>query len=118
MIELPDDLPILDQDAIDGLVEAIGLESLNEIVEVLRSTAPPLCARIAKAVTDRQSDALRSAAHQLKGSSANLGAVRLPALCLELERLGSAADFAAAAPLVDKVADEYRQLDAALALLK
>ena len=51
--------------------------------------APPLLRTIRDAVGRADADALRRAAHSLKSSSANLGAVRLARLCQELEQIGA-----------------------------
>jgi len=53
------------------------------------------------ALERRDADGLERAAHAIKGSSANLGAVRMADLGGALQTAGRAKDFAAAAPLID-----------------
>ena len=81
--------------------------------------APPLMKTIRDAVERADADALRRAAHSLKSSSANLGAVRLARLCQELEHLGASGSVdGAAAALAADAAAEFEQvrtvLDAAV----
>ena len=47
--------------------------------------------------------ALRSAAHRLKGSAANLGAARVAELALEVELLAEDSRLAEAAPVVEQL---------------
>ena len=85
----------------EDLLHSEALESLRAIERqgvpgVVRKTvafyledAPPLLRTILEAVGRADADALRRAAHSLKSSSANLGAVRLARLCQELEQIGA-----------------------------
>lgn len=67
------------------------------------------------ALASSDAEALREAAHSLKGSSLNLGAGTLAGLCRSIEDRARAADFAGASVLVEAVATEYRGVAAALA---
>ena len=66
---------------------------LKEIVGVFRSDYPASLQRIERAVGQHDGDALRSAAHKLKGSIATLGAVAGCRAAAELEHLGSLNEF-------------------------
>ena len=52
-------------------------------------------------------DQLERAAHALKSSSANLGALDLSALFRDIEAAGRSRDLARAASLVDRTTEEY-----------
>ncbi len=54
------------------------------------------------------------AAHMLKSSSATFGAMRLAALCLELEMMGRAGIFDGVAEKLEQVVTEYERVKAAL----
>ncbi len=59
-------------------------------------------------------DTLRSQAHSFKGSSSNLGAVRVADVCMELETLASNGELANAPPLIDSLKRHFQQACAAL----
>jgi HPt (histidine-containing phosphotransfer) domain-containing protein len=59
--------------------------------------------------------ALRSSAHRLKGSAANLGAARVAELALEVELLAEDSRLAEAAPVVDQL---HAALDEATGALR
>jgi len=59
--------------------------------------------------------ALCEAAHGLKSSSANLGAIQLAAVCKELEDIGREGRTDAAKALMDRIESEYQSARAALA---
>lgn len=109
-----DDVPPLDPQTIDMLSADLGRETLVHIMGLWRQTASVARDQIASALAQQQGEQLRAAAHRLKGSSANLGATRLSALCAQLERHGSASDFASARPVVDAMLTEYSRVDEAL----
>jgi two-component system sensor histidine kinase/response regulator len=56
---------------------------------------------------------LKETAHALKGSSANLGAPRLAALCAELQELGSSGELTAAADVVSQLETELDRVRSA-----
>lgn len=57
---------------------------------------------------------LESAAHGLKGSSANLGAAALAAICADLQRAGAARAARASGARVEEAAAEYARVRARL----
>ena len=68
-----------------------------------------------QAVTEGQPEQLKRAAHNLKGSSNNLGARTMAALSAELETLGKNGTVAGAAELVTGLEQEYQRVRRALA---
>lgn len=77
--------PVLDIAVLDELREVIGSASVAQIVELFLADAPLLIQRLEQAAATAQSDALREAAHTLKSSAANLGALALSAAALRIE---------------------------------
>jgi HPt (histidine-containing phosphotransfer) domain-containing protein len=59
-------------------------------------------------------EALKREAHNLKSSSANLGALRLSGLCKDLEILGRLRDLQGAQELMKKTEEEYERVRKAL----
>ena len=58
--------------------------------------------------------ALQQAAHSLKSSSANVGALQLAAFCKEMEALGKAQSMIQAVPLLATMKTEYAVVEEAL----
>ncbi len=79
---------MLDSKALENIrrLEQAGQPSiLNKIIDLYSETAPDLLARMREAVETGDAQGLRQAAHSLKSSSANLGAVAFAQHCRELE---------------------------------
>jgi two-component system sensor histidine kinase/response regulator len=62
-----------------------GLGLLQAVAELFLGQAPQLLGDLRRAATEDDPETLRGVAHHLKGSAANVGAVRVAALCQELE---------------------------------
>ena len=77
---------------IKSMFGAGGQNMLAQIIRIYISDSPALLDGMSKALRDRDSERMSKAAHALKSSSANLGAVVLAGLCRMVEdiaRLGS-----------------------------
>lgn len=107
--------PAIDEAALVALAEIVGVKALDAVVASLLDTSPALCATMSRVHASGDAPALRAAAHQLKGATANLTARHLPAMCAELERAAAAGDLSAAGPLIAGVQQEYARVHAALA---
>jgi two-component system, sensor histidine kinase and response regulator len=78
----------LDQRALDQIraLERPGAPSmLGKVIEVYLTTTPQLLTAMRTGMEERDSEAVRQAAHSLKSASANLGATELAELCRILE---------------------------------
>jgi signal transduction histidine kinase/ligand-binding sensor domain-containing protein/CheY-like chemotaxis protein/HPt (histidine-containing phosphotransfer) domain-containing protein len=80
-------------DRLRRLEATTGREVVRPFIDDFLLEAPRRVAAIHRAVADGDSDALVFIAHSLKGTSAQLGAVRLASLCQELEGLGRSETF-------------------------
>ena len=78
------DEPVLDVTALDELYAVIGPDA-SRIVTVFLEDAPHLLAQLERAALAPDYPALRDAAHSLKSSSANLGAMALSAAAKRVE---------------------------------
>ncbi len=76
--------PILDDSALDELYAVIGQDA-SRIVTVFLEDAPHLLAQLERAALAPDYAALRDAAHSLKSSSANLGAMALSGAAKRIE---------------------------------
>jgi len=88
---------------------------VQELAEAFQFETPPLLETLRQAVTEGQPEQLKRAAHNLKGSSNNLGARTMAALSAELETLGKSGTIEGAAELVTRLQQEYQHVCQALA---
>jgi signal transduction histidine kinase/CheY-like chemotaxis protein len=72
------------------LEASTGRSILREVVDTFLAETPQRLAKLREALSDGDGEALALFAHSLKGSSGQLGAVRLASLCRELEAAGRA----------------------------
>mgnify|MGYP005839214743 CR=1 FL=1 len=105
--------------AVIGKVRAIGGENasafLAELIAAFEEDADKLLAELREAAAENNAEVLRRAAHTLKGSSATLGAVRLSAMCQELELMSCQGTLEGVAERVAQIEAEYERVQAALA---
>lgn len=87
---------------------------LNQLAALFAQESPGLIAAMRQAVADGDADALRSAAHNLKGSSNNLGAKRLGTLCASLEKIARSGSTQIDSLLLDELEQEYEKACLAL----
>ena len=109
----PVDPSLLDEEALHSIRElerngASGM--LTRVVGMYRESAPQLLTDIRKGVEDGDAERTRRAAHTLKSSSANLGAVVVTALCKRLEDEARAGKLNDAHTLADQIEQELDQI--------
>jgi PAS domain S-box-containing protein len=108
--------PLLDQDALRSIRElerngANGM--LARVVQMYRASAPQLLSDIRRGVDEGDVDRTRRAAHTLKSSSANLGAMVLASLSKRLEDQARSANMAEVNALAGQIESKLVQtLDA------
>ena len=109
--------PVLDQGVIASLRELGGEDDPGlfiELVNLFLSDTPERLHALSEAMEQRDPTALERAAHALKSSSANLGALELSALFRDIEAAGREKDLSRAAPLVARTRPEFARVEAAL----
>ncbi|HYX48182.1 MAG TPA: Hpt domain-containing protein, partial [Ktedonobacteraceae bacterium] len=87
---------------------------LLELAEAFKFETPPLLEALHVAVREEQPEELKRAAHNLKGSSYNLGARNMGEICSDLESLGKQGTVQGAVELITKLEQEYRRVCEAL----
>ena len=112
----------LDQERLDMLrvLQQEGAPSvLNKIINLYLENSPKLMQGIRDAVKEGDPVRLGDAAHSLKTSSANLGAVELAILCKELEDMGRIAKATGPArERLETIEAEYQQAMTALTAVR
>jgi PAS domain S-box-containing protein len=94
---------------------------LKELGELFISRAPARIRAMGDAIARGDVDdanTLRKEAHNLKSSSANIGALRLSEICRELELLGQSENLNGAPELLEKAEAEYERAKAELRQIK
>jgi PAS domain S-box-containing protein len=87
---------------------------VEKIINLYINDAQSLCHNIHEAVGKGDPQALSKAAHSLKSSSANVGALKLANLCKELETLGRANSIDNAQDIINQMDSEYKRVIATL----
>jgi signal transduction histidine kinase/CheY-like chemotaxis protein/HPt (histidine-containing phosphotransfer) domain-containing protein len=112
-VTLADDPSPLDPARLDSLRrlgELAGKPLLREIVGSFLAETPRRVARMREALDRTDAEDLAFVAHSLKGSSGQIGALRVAALSFELEKQGKSADLAAAPALLAELERELSRV--------
>jgi signal transduction histidine kinase/DNA-binding response OmpR family regulator/HPt (histidine-containing phosphotransfer) domain-containing protein len=87
---------------------------LNRVIETYLNHSPGLLENLRDALGTSDADLIQSAAHSLKSSSANLGAMKLATLCKELEFMGRAKAIEGADIILSSIEQEYERVHQSL----
>jgi HPt (histidine-containing phosphotransfer) domain-containing protein len=98
--------PILDSAVLNELREIMGREYEKLVMSFERDGRQRLQA-LHDAFSAADAEQARQQAHSFKGSSGNLGALRVTGLCLEIEQYARQGDLAAAAALMEALENEF-----------
>jgi signal transduction histidine kinase/DNA-binding response OmpR family regulator/HPt (histidine-containing phosphotransfer) domain-containing protein len=110
-------LPVLDPRAVSRIrtLAASGRRDLlPRLAALYASSSAVLVQSLREATRAADAEALLQAAHGLKSSSANVGALQLAGLCRDLEAAASAREFQGAASTLERLAQEHERVLAAL----
>ena len=105
---------VIDLSTFEQIKNNMGVSFINEVVEAFCVETPLLMARLQQALADQKADAFRMAAHSIKSSSNNLGALQFSALAHELELLAREGRLADASPKVKALIAGYDPVQRAL----
>jgi HPt (histidine-containing phosphotransfer) domain-containing protein len=103
----------LKSEVIEDLRDIMGPEFLS-LVRVFLEDAPRAILRLQDAAAENDLPALVAAAHSLKSTSANLGAMDLSELARQLEHGGRRNELGDASGLAQRLVDEFARVDQAL----
>jgi len=110
--------PALDQAVLSELRQLQGEgepDIVQELAEAFQFETPPLLEALRQAIVEGHPEQLKRAAHNLRGSSNNLGARTMAALSAELEAIGKKGTVEQATELVTRLEQEYQRVCQALA---
>jgi CheY-like chemotaxis protein len=94
-----------------------GPDILAELIAVYLRDTPPRLAALHKAVARADAEALGRAAHSLKGSSSQIGAVQVARLCADLEEQAGTTDLRGVAETLRRLDDAFGRVRAHLLAL-
>lgn len=92
----------IDKEMVDDLKSMLG-EDFGMFLDTFRTDLLARCDAIQAAVSAGDAYAVRQAAHSLKGSSSNLGAVGLSSACANLEETALKGELVQAQGLTDTI---------------
>jgi HPt (histidine-containing phosphotransfer) domain-containing protein len=93
-------------------------EFLCELIDIYLDDAPRQLEALATAVSSQDTAGVSTAAHKLKGSSGNVGAEGLVALCQKLEASAKASRLQEIPPLFEQLAQEFGEVNETLHSMK
>ncbi|MBK6942817.1 MAG: Hpt domain-containing protein [Planctomycetes bacterium] len=107
---------------LDGVVDAETIESLkslcdpgdlslfHDLIDTYLADSPTRLEAVEAALATNDAGAMERAAHGLRSSSANMGALGLASLCKQLETLGRGGQIDGAAELVARARSEFDRI--------
>ena len=108
---------VLDQNVLTALKELGGEddpELLTELVDLFLDDTPQRLGELDRALESGNAAAVENAAHALKSSAANLGAMNLSSLFQQIEMAGKERDIEKAGSLVQQSGPEFARVEEAL----
>jgi two-component system sensor histidine kinase/response regulator len=88
---------------------------VNRVVEAYLSSSTQIAAEVVAGAAAGDLERMAAAAHKLKSSSAQVGAMKLSSLCKEVEAAGRAGSVEGLTALVDQISDELESVHEGLA---
>ena len=108
--------PSIDHSVLDGLRDLQGEgepDILSELIELFLADVPPQLVALREAVQSGDILSVERTAHTLKGSSGNMGVVRMAAICAELEEIGRSETLAGAPVWISRLEEEFERVSVA-----
>jgi len=101
---------------LEGLLERCGgsKDLVHKIAQKFAETGPGMVAQVRDAIRSQDADAIYRAAHQLKGASATMGAIKLASVAADIEMLGREGNVAEAS---ERLVSLEREFDRAVPML-
>lgn len=106
----------LDEETRIGLLELMegDNEMMIDLIDTSLETSPDLLENLSQATETGDGTAIKEAAHSLKSSNAQMGALRFATLCQEMENYGKSNEIEKARTHLPVLVNEYKLVSAAL----
>lgn len=105
---------VIDLSTFDSLKEIGGAEFINELIDTFLDDAPNMFEQMQTALTAKDADSFRRAAHSLKSNANTFGATKLAALAKELEFISRENKLDTIGNELDVLTAEYGRVESAL----
>ncbi|MCB0210150.1 MAG: response regulator [Anaerolineae bacterium] len=108
---------VIDRGVLQEFEEAMGEEGsemVAELIEIFLQETPSILVQLEEGFASKNPETIKKAAHTLKSSSANVGALILSKLCKELEDIGLSSDLTHAANKLDQAIAIYDEVEITL----
>ena len=92
-------------------------DSMSDFVETYLSNSPQLISKMEQALTAGNTEDVFHNAHQLKGGSGSIGAMKLADLALNIEVIGKTGSTEGVEPLLAELKAEFERVKQALKTL-
>lgn len=100
--------------AIFGEMRNLMGDALGEFIATYLDNTPRLISKIETGLVNKDAQTVYLSAHQLKGGSGSIGAHKLAAISLEIEKIGKAESIEGVAPLLSQLKAEYARVETEL----
>ena len=105
---------VLDPEVLANLRDLGDAELLAELAGMFFDDASSRLGELREAVEAGDAGGVERVAHTLKGSSGNMGAARMSAICADLQDVGASGDLARAPGLLEGLEEEFGRVRPAL----
>lgn len=114
------DIGMIDRTVLDSLLESFGgdKEFLGEMLDAFFEDSPRQLEAAQAGLDAGDAEAVRRAAHSMKSSCANFGALTLSAQCRELEMLARTGSLEGGAEQLARIVTGYETAQAALKAIR
>jgi HPt (histidine-containing phosphotransfer) domain-containing protein len=100
---------VIDDEQIAMLVEGAGIEAVRPILDAYWQSNAQLTAALKNGIASADTQEIAATAHGLKGSSANLGALKVAERARAIEQAAKAGDFAAVEAAFEALAADFEE---------
>ena len=104
---------VIDTDTFNEVRELMD-DALGHFIDTFVDNSPRMIQKIADGLAAGDIETVHLSAHQLKGGSGSIGAIRLSELAFQIEKAGKAGEAEAIPELLEQLKTEYRAVEAAL----
>lgn len=106
----------LDEEAREMIVDLMegDQEMIIDLIDTLNDSNPTLLEQLVLGVSAQDAVQIREAAHALKSSNAQLGALNFSGLCQQMEEVGKRSQLGDASYLLELIKEEYQKVSVAL----
>ena len=103
---------VIDREVLNNLLDAVGGdgEFLAELLETYFTDTPQQFTTMHEAISSKNAEDFRRAAHSLKSNSANFGAMELSQKAKDLEELGKVGNLEKAGEPLAEAEEEYTKV--------